>query len=613
MARTGLWTGTALGILAIVVKVQGLLRCSHLGKGRKGCLVKRLEALHPDGGACTLLVVQEVKMEIPVRLSMHQSQNSIQAVALEHEPTTEAFRPVSHSLAFGLALLAVVLRLWFWYYTNRTWEDALITLQHAENAARGFGLTHDAGGVRVHGFTSPISVLIPLLGEVLHRGFGLTFQKLVSAVSGGVSVFLGVRIAQRLRLANPLVLLVGGYLTIEHQQVLFGMAGMETQEVVMILLFSIYTLFDLRATYVGIGLGLCMLARPDFLFWVAIVIALLVWRCRREHLFHPIGIAVCAFAAVYGPWVAFTTWYYGSPVPNTIWAKEFGYPNRWFADLSPWALLVTLFRRIRGQVFGGLGPGYAGNGTGFQLFDHGVICLIMLLFLLPCLWTVWRTKDLPSIGILGFVSVYALYYLFLMGFVFGWYTVPLAAATILASAIGINTLLNVILDERLRRRVGYGFAVGYLACLAAILPATFRGDRNVQEYVETEVRKPIGLYLGSVMGPQQTVGCESLGYFGYYSRRMVYDYPGLANPAVVKFIRQNPGKRTLIDILAHFRPDYLVLRPKEYADGLKNNSLSLRTDYETVRDYRVPDQRVRELLFPASNPDLEFLVLRRKQ
>jgi hypothetical protein len=92
----------------------------------------------------------------------------------------------------------------------------------------------------------------------------------------------------------------------------------------------------------------------------------------------------------------------------------------------------------------------------------------------------------------------------------------------------------------------------------------------------------------------------------------VFDYPGLANPAVVKFERQNPDKRYLIDVLNHFRPDYLVLRPYEYFGGLKKGDQWLQTDYEIIADDRVPTDDVRKLLFPSANIDLEFFVLRRR-
>lgn len=77
-------------------------------------------------------------------------------------------------------------------------------------------------------------------------------------------------------------------------------------------------------------------------------------------------------------------------------------------------------------------------------------------------------------------------------------------------------------------------------------------------------------------------------------------------------MRQNPNKRTLIDMLEHFQPDYIVLRPYEYQLQFKTDNLWLQTDYTIVADYRVPKEDVQRLLFPANNIDLEFLVLRRQ-
>ena len=77
---------------------------------------------------------------------------------------------------------------------------------------------------------------------------------------------------------------------------------------------------------------------------------------------------------------------------------------------------------------------------------------------------------------------------------------------------------------------GYAVAAAYLASLAAIVPATFRGEKNVQAFVEDGVRKKIGLYLAGVMRPEQSIGCEPLGYIGYYSRHVMYAHPGMCNP-----------------------------------------------------------------------------------
>src|ERR1019366_6543533 len=121
----------------------------------------------------------------------------------------------------------------------------------------------------------------------------------------------------------------------------------------------------------------------------------------------------------------------------------------------------------------------------------------------------------------------------------------------------------------------------------------------------------VGLYLAGVTRPSETIGSESLGYVGYYSRRVVYDYPGLRNRQVVRFEREHTTKHKLLDMLAYFHPDYIVLRPAEYLRGLKQGQSWLLTDYQQVASFRVPEEKRSQLLFPEGNIDLEFYVLKR--
>ena len=98
----------------------------------------------------------------------------------------------------GLMALAFGLRLFFWLYTGRTWEDALITVLHSENFYHGLGLTHFKidDPKPLFGFTSPISVLAPLLADRFHVGWGLPFLKLLSLLAGPVTVWFGYRIVR---------------------------------------------------------------------------------------------------------------------------------------------------------------------------------------------------------------------------------------------------------------------------------------------------------------------------------------------------------------------------------------------------------------------------------
>ena len=87
-----------------------------------------------------------------------------------------------------MASLGVGVRLAFWAYTGRVWEDALITIAHARNAVAGLGLTHHAGEPPTHGFTSALSVLIPLVGEAISRDGGLFVIRLASLIAVVVAI-----------------------------------------------------------------------------------------------------------------------------------------------------------------------------------------------------------------------------------------------------------------------------------------------------------------------------------------------------------------------------------------------------------------------------------------
>jgi hypothetical protein len=215
------------------------------------------------------------------------------------------------------------------------------------------------------------------------------------------------------------------------------------------------------------------------------------------------------------------------------------------------------------------------------------------------------------VAVAGFFLVYSFYYLFLVSVVALWYCIPLAAVAIVASGIGLNAVINSCFSVRWRSTAGYAVAGAYLVSLAAIIPATFRGEKNVQAFVEDGVRKEIGLYLAGVMRPEQTVGCEPLGYIGYYSRHVVYAHPGMCNLQVVRYLREHPQRRSLLDMLEYFHPDYIVLRPKEYEIGLARGYSWLASDYEMITTFQTPEDERAQLLFPDSNLDVKFYLLRR--
>jgi hypothetical protein len=517
-----------------------------------------------------------------------------------------------------LMAVAVGLRLFFWIYTGRTWEDALITVLHSENFAAGLGLTHyktDEGPI--HGFTSPLSVLVPLAGELIQVGLGLPLLKVASALAGAAAVLLAwllVRERPELGSQPGLIFLPAGYLAVEHHQILWGMAGMETQMATAALLGSVYCLQAGSPAALGASLALCLLARPDFVLWVALA-GLILWvRAVRSGSWSGLFRAAGTATILYGPWLVFTTLYYGSPIPNTILAKSAAYGFWWRPHLDPsqWLRLAGgAWRVLTRTLFAPLGPAYGGNSMHdfLLLADQGWIARVMQGLLCLGAAVALRRRQRELYPLYGVFALYVVYYLFVVPALFLWYCVPLAGVAILLCAKGAGDLLACIRSSRLRAACGWVLTSAYLLCLIAALPTTFAAERGIQQVIEEPVRASAGRFLRERAQPHQTIGSESLGYLGYYSRRHVYDYPGLTSRRVVAFVKANPGGG-LFGMLEAFRPDYLVLRRHEYEGHTRLHPGDwLAREYQVLRRFRADYEDLHSFPFAAYNVDTDFYVL----
>jgi hypothetical protein len=520
-----------------------------------------------------------------------------------------------------LLTTAFLLRLVFWVYTGRIWEDALITVLHSENFYHGLGLTHFRidDPRPLHGFTSPISVLLPLVADRFHVGWGLPFEKLVSLIAGPVTVWFGYRILRDYLapFSRAAAVLGAGYLAIEHQQILWGMAGMETQIATAILLASIYFLFSGNLTASAIMSGLCLLARPDFILWTAVATVATAYTSYRRKDFRPMLTFVALVSVVYGPWLIFTTLYYGSPVPNTIVAKNLGYVGFWETASSVQELLAGAVKVFLLKISLPLEPVFGGNGAGFipliQGFWLAAICLgvIAIGFVFEVIRRRWRFWP-----IYAFAALFATFLTFRAPIVFEWYAAPLCAVFALLLAKGVADITG-LLPKGSGALVAWLVTAAYLAAFAAVLPTTIPAERNIQELVENKVRKAIGIYL-SHTPLETTIAGEPLGYIGYYSRRTYYDYPGLCSRKVVRWLQahRNPpnGKSNTLEIFAYLRPDYIVFRRIEYERGVKAPEGDfLLKEYHLEREFSVSPQDRAKLFYPADNFDLDYMLLARNK
>jgi hypothetical protein len=424
-------------------------------------------------------------------------------------------------LAVGI-VIAIAARVGFWLYADRVWEDALITIEHARNALRGIGLTHHPGEGVVHGFTSAVSVLIPLAAEFLVEGSAMFVMRIASIVASVATIVFAYLIARRLEITTwPLAFLIG-YLALAQNHVFFGMAGMETQIAVAVLLGGGYFVITDRERVAGVALGIAALTRPEFGLWVVIGLALIAIRGLK-----PLLRALLPVLLVIFPWVVFTTVYYGSFVPHTILAKS-AVPFETFPGLE--AMLET--RLLAAWKW--FAPFYENGFTvDAPLWRSGAWIVAMCVIVLAVRGA-WRLRRNPDAApFLAFALAFLVYKILLIpSFYSEWYLPPFTAVVALFAAAGLQSLRTELLRD--------GIVVGLIASLSMHMPYSWPVERIVQRDVENEVRRTTSLFLAENVPPREAVVAEPAGYLGYYSDVLLWDFPGLTSPHARSVISTRP-------------------------------------------------------------------------
>ena len=521
----------------------------------------------------------------------------------------------------GFIVVGLIARIAFWAITDRKLDDALITIKFDKNLADGFGLVHNLGEGHVQGFTSALSVLVPLPGELIYHGGGFLFIRLASLAFFVIAAVYAYRIAAELGVGRWPTALVLAYLALDQNQVFFGMAGMETQIAVGVLLASAYYVLVEDYPKSGVTLGLALLARPDFVLWIGPAYLFLIIRNWRASL-----RAAALSAAVVAPWLIFTTIYYGSPIPNTITAKDNAFVPDFPSVTHPGAWINFLGDQLsaNAHAWQHFAPFYEAIFIVHSPIPYGVVkgvaALVAALAIIGAVATFRRWSWLPVIAFL-LLSV-ANKIIFLSPGYFEWYGPPVLAMLILMAAVGLDRVSKWTAAATRGRLTPGAVALAPAVLLALIyvaaLPYRTAVESKIQHDIEDKVRVKAGDYLGQVVKPGQTVTTESSGYLGYDTNGTWYDFPGLESPKVVETIRKGKAEHakvadSLTGIADLLRPDWLVLRPPE-ADYVAAVFPDLLGNYRKVREFSVPDDNQYQVSaggFSVLNLDRAFIVYRR--
>jgi hypothetical protein len=435
---------------------------------------------------------------------------------------------------------------------------------------------------------------------------GMVALRLSTLIAFVVTICVADAICRRLSVANWPRAFVLFYLAVDYNHIFYGMAGMETQIGVAILLAAVLATMDHRAVAAGVLYGLAVLARPDFVLFDAVaLLSIFLWNKRA-------GLKAAAIsAAVVAPWVIFTTMYYGSPIPNTILAKALRYHVDFPAGFSPAAWFHFIAQRISDRA--------AWWQTFTPFWEDGFVIDAPLLPALSLLIAVTFlglacgggvvTRRIPGWrAALLFMLIFVAYrILALPPTYYEWYYPPFTALVAICAGVGLTRL------GKIAPRTAAVMSAGLAAVFAWPFPAHLILDEVVQHKIEDKVRAPLGLWLHDHVPPGETVVSESAGYIGFYGNVKLYDYPGLTSKEAYRIMKEiGPEHNDILAEVAIARPNFVVLRFDEY-ELLQQLHPAVARRYEEVARFsaRVGDSGLQWGGVAYQNPDRKFVVLRR--
>ena len=449
--------------------------------------------------------------------------------------------------------------------TGQIWEDFLITFRHTENLMAGNGLVYQTGE-RVHGFTSVLNTLLPIMPLPFGGGMraALTFYQACSLAVMTWGLVALTRSLRRQGGGTLEALVFCGLAALSIKLIAFSTNGQEGGLLVGFISLALAAVIDADTRTVwrlgGAWAGL-LYTRPDspvYLGAIAVV-ALAVYPQERRRTLVMLARATAIGLLAYLPWLAWAWWYYGSPIPHTIIAKSTGQgfsfaslPKTLQATASAWPHVTT----------GIFAPIYQPANWPPALLG------LMLVAGNLCAWYwVLPVRDRLGRACSAALWLLVLYLAFVssQGVAYPWYFVP-------ANLLGALVAGRIVITARL---AGWRFAVPAVAAFAAaclvVLVISFRNIRVQQRVIEDGGRREIGLWLKQQARPGDAVYAECLGYIGYYYGGKMLDYPGLVAPEVVRVLREPGSDYTTPP--ARLQPAWIVARIDE------GHQLLARRDY----------------------------------
>lgn len=409
-------------------------------------------------------------------------------------------------------------------------DDAFITFQYAKNLAHGLGFVYHPGAPPVLGTTTPLFTL--LLSGLNMSGADIPLAAgILGALAHGITVVLVLRLG--IAWGQP----VAGLFTAALYSVsmpAISASGMETPLYTLLIVLTFYLCaLDIGSLWTWLCAALCMLMRIDGAFVaVALLITSIIQRTSRRRL---LG-GVLLYSLILIPWFAFAIWQFGSPLPNSFYAKtahETWVSGR-FSILGYYDLFGYLF---------GLQP--------FALVAPFVLVGGVAAFRRPkvrpaLLWTPFFLAGYTLARLPNFL----------------WYYVPPLFMVYFCLWLGLEEFGNALIAFHKRSSIAY-LQVILLGVMVALFVLNLVQDTALQirrdpfgrTAFENNVRRQAGLWLREHATPDQVVAAKEVGMIEYYSDLPIVDLLGLVTPDAIPYVR----RRQYAQLIGLYEPAYVFI------------------------------------------------------
>jgi hypothetical protein len=415
-------------------------------------------------------------------------------------------------------------------FSNWAYDDPFITFRYAQNLVKGNGFVYNPGE-HVLSTTTPLFTLILAFGGFFWSDFH-RLALLAGAACLAASGLLFQDLAQSR--GAPWVGLAGLLLVPTFPL----LASTLSSEIPLYLALSIGAFAAYaRKSYLLTGVlgALACLVRPDGVL-VPILLAADLIILKKEKI--PWN-AILVFSAIGFLWMAFAWYYFGSPIPATLGAKQ---------------------AQGRLAISEQFAPGFLNILREYASWPY---FLLAGLALLGFGYAIWQKRNWVHFLIWPYLYFGA--YAFLGVTRYFWYYAPLVPGIAGAAGLGLQRVRSWLQEPSKGSIARIGSAlpavlllVLFLANSSRLLSMPGRGDKRYPIY------RAAGEWINENTAPGDSVGSLEVGIIGYFAERPMVDFAGLIQPEIAaRFRAETTYEDAAIWAVDEYSPGYLVLH-----DGL---------------------------------------------